>query len=604
MATYFSRDILSSSLKLSNNKLDNFVYEVRKNLTKEQRINLSLIEDKPFCLMIGNKIALTRYAIESLIDIDSRKELGSAQLEKLIKDLVTNKSFLKKDYQNFNEYKFANKTTLKQDFVCYVIWYIFRNTNATIQDLHYHLQTLKNVSADKKLKISSTISNFIKATENINYSFIVDAYSVAKTIIHNKTIMHMSGNLEDYYIGEETSSQQFKKIPFDKIKKKIDSYYNNADVLMKADIFLWIENDEFSEYMKKLNALDSEELENPHEEYRFTINSALRKGLIIPISLKKLEESDVGTNFITNKFKVIGSNQTLGRGTQELQDPYMRTIEYLFSLDSRSEFVKALEKIIDIDYESGKIPISVNPNTISIDFTAKFVNPISSVAKANLKNPTLLSPKKYTISLQAGSMRITPEGSTSISGLGSMTTITLENSFIKSLPTYRYKRDLIKNRIAAFESTFPGKPIDEVLKKERFIKTLEYKTFFSNSRFNTSGKKESFVGIYISNLFKNSKVKYRSRNANDFIFDVLSLCRSNEELSSRLSRIEFLYLITCNENLVKEYVKKSFIMSAYSIISGVGKILIYRKGKYYNLKGREAIKTNNLLNPIYYKLGE
>ncbi len=71
----------------------------------------------------------------------------------------------------------------------------------------------------------------------------------------------------------------------------------------------------------------------------------------------------------------------------------------------------------------------------------------------------------------------------------------------------------------------------------------------------------------------------------------------------KLSSYEMLYLCSANEDVIKKWIKNSFIMSVYALAAAYGVIIF--DGKRYTLKGGDATFVKMVRkNPIYVKIGE
>lgn len=70
----------------------------------------------------------------------------------------------------------------------------------------------------------------------------------------------------------------------------------------------------------------------------------------------------------------------------------------------------------------------------------------------------------------------------------------------------------------------------------------------------------------------------------------------------KLASYEMLYLCSANEDVIKKWIKNSFIMSTYALAAAYG-IIIF-DGKKYNLKGANSFAKIVRKNPIYVKIGE
>ena len=321
---YTVKDVLANTRLKTNSVLDEFLVACRdnlieikepKNIKERSRVltRNKLQKLKPtekFCYTIGNKICISRIVLETIIEPQSVKlPLTDSDIIGAIAKLtgIAFNPSDKKKYYNFISSSKALGTTFKQEFTCYVVNYFFNNPNSKIYDILYNLET-GNIEDSQKLIIKSKVSNFRKLSHNHNFMYIADAYATAKTIYVNRSKLKLTKTLSDYTIAEESSADNLKQNPFDRIRATESNYYSKADKLTTADMYIYDSSDEM--YKKVMAVFKRKDKKLTHNQYRHFINSAFKNGIIIPISLKQLVTSSVDSTddkFLTTRFKVVGS---------------------------------------------------------------------------------------------------------------------------------------------------------------------------------------------------------------------------------------------------------------------------------------------------------
>ena len=65
-----------------------------------------------------------------------------------------------------------------------------------------------------------------------------------------------------------------------------------------------------------------------------------------------------------------------------------------------------------------------------------------------------------------------------------------------------------------------------------------------------------------------------------------------------------LYLCSANEDVIKKWIKSSFLMSVYALAAAYGVIIF--NGKTYKIDKQEQFVAGSMVrkNPIYVKIGE
>jgi hypothetical protein len=433
-----------------------------------------------------------------------------------------------------------------------------------------------------------------------NYAYVADAVGVSKTILAQKNRLNLKSNLSRYVIGEEKSCNHLKDDPFHIIKTNETSYYSKPDKLTTADIFLYDTTDK-KFYKDAISVFRRNTL--THDQYRGFINRSFSEGAIIPISLKQLKNGvkiDLNSNFVTTEIKVIGSYD-LGKNKEYLEDDFMKSAIELFSTKNKQDFYKKLNSMIEIDISSAKLATEGT----TVEFYGKF-SPSSTLIPDGLGGlPYIKSSqgKKYKIWMTVGQIHIMGAVSNPMhsgSGLGGVSRESLFEDIITKLPkTSTFLNNLLKCRKNAF-----GRYYDS-------IPELNQKKMLTGGSFTASSKSEfvqvfnqlpssqlyDYLFAYVNEMQKMMKSGFPKMNRQQF------MNQRQAYLAHKMSQLEMLFYILSNNSIVKDWIKKSFIMSIYASVSARG-IIIF-DGKHIDLKkfGREGMKATSRINPVYVKIG-
>lgn len=341
----------------------------------------------------------------------------------------------------------GKKTTIeKQDFTCYAVWYFFNNRTASIYDFYENIkQTSDLLSNNKsKLSVSSTSDELKEFSLLINYPYVLDSVTVAKTLITHRGKLNIRGSLSSYSVAEEDSAEgiRYKSIPFKKIALTQSNYYNAPDKLTTADMFLYRSQ---SPGLKKLNLVFSGTTLT-HIQYQKFIDTGFKDGDIIPISLKQLKLATISDNITTNLVKVIGS---LVNVNEKVKDPFFSTVVSLMAIKNKQDFINKMEEVIEINQNSFDYKLKDVGRT-TFEFNINFVDYDKST--------------RYQAFLQSGQIYLTPiETTGSASGIGGIARDYVNSQIIKNLPEKNiFFRELIKIRRETFEEeiNFNGRQIE------------------------------------------------------------------------------------------------------------------------------------------------
>lgn len=608
----------------------------------------SLDDNDTFCYDVGGKIGISRKVLEKINSktfknyFDNDKVIISS-----IQKLVGYDNIQKTDYLDLMNPKIKIKTKLKQDFTCFVLSYFIENSNLTHYDLFDGLRQKEIKIGNKKMiSISSKIDDFdvfVLHTEE-SYSKFFDSVATAMTIIKNKQKLGIKHPLSSYIIAEEESNmgKKLKAKAFEKIKLNEKKYYTDENKLTTSDIYLC--NTSSEEFKTLLKVFNKKTLN--HEQYRSSINSSYKSGDLIPISLKELRSADVGNDFTTSKIKVV--NFISKPQNDDVQDNFLKKVIELLSIKEKSKFISEMNKVVDIKNES----INLNPYSTRTTFNFDLILKIDDNG-----NPIK---QDHLVFIQGNQFYIKPPGTSSDAGLGGVSMEYLKDQILMKLPDRgRFIRQIRSARVKAFgayyQSTqdltqsiygslsnmsknelikiivnfnrkYPKQKIFtnlseiKTLSKPKLIEKIEnIRTFSKYKKYSLLSKaailspsefKSIFESIpdnlmvdiasaYITELYSKLKKVPKIDTSLTGPFVSKTYGTMEKTIVNKLSDIEIVYFLACNHNIVKKWIKNSFIMGSYGIASGGGIILL--DGKKHTLgKGKEGIIRRN---PVYVKVG-
>jgi hypothetical protein len=623
--------LFSNSKVTKSSKLSKFIEDCRNNINNDDKIKnkLSKINNEIFCYEIDGKIAISRKIFEELSTGATFKSVFSNKsIKPLIQKLVGYDEIVDSDYWDLIENKSKIATKLKQDFTCFVASYFFNNSAAD----HYTLLDIlkqKNLKIDEKVSLSSDLDNFDIFLYKENYLKFFDSVATAKTIVFNKSKLNIKHPLTSYVVAEEESplGSKIKSIPFFKIKLTEKNYYTDENKMTTADIYLC--NTSSTEFKTLLKVFNRKTL--THEQYRSFVNSAYKSGDLIPISLKELRTQDVDNNFVTNRVKVLNFISE----SEDIQDTFLKKVIELLGISNKTKFIEEMNKVIDIKNES----INLNPygTRTTFNFDAYF-------------NETK-GKEEYDVFIQGNQLYIKPPGSSSDAGLGGVTMEYLKEQILNKLPDRgKYNRVISNARKKSFGNFYKNtqdltqavygslknKDVKElgnlILKykilhrnqvakksKKELIELVEgIRAFKKYKNYNLLATAKILSPSEFSTVFKDIPESLRVPIASAYIQELYSQLSKvpkvdttlsgefrsktygkEQLIMNKLSDIEILFFLACNYNIVKKWIKNSFILGAYGIASGAGIILL--DGKKHTLgKGKSGILRRN---PVFVKIG-
>ena len=600
MKKYRISDLLDNRSINGNSKIIKFINECKDNISNlkfdtknlTNILKLNSLKNKIFCYSINflgkQYITIPRETLIELINLTGGRSTKKSIIEiNKVVDILTyingtdcrQYDVLEKVDKTYDYGK--GRTSLKQELVCLAVSFFFRYPSKNIFHFHEYIKNSSNFDS-KNFKSNSSFSDLNKFASTNNYKYIIDSCGVAITLIHNRAKINLN-NLRDYVIAEESSGygKLFKDDPYNKIKnnpQKIPGYFTSSDKLMIADIFLLDTKNQ--QYNKTLSVINNPQTNLTHDQYRTFMNKSFREGAIIPISLKQLAPANVDENLVTNRIKIVGSYNE-SKEKKSLEDDYMMKVIELFNTKNKSLFFQKMKKVIDIKYKSVNFMKSNNPPRAEFEFDTSF-----KVGERNKKT------YKFWISQQQ--IYIIPEGTTSYSGLGGISSDYMFENIIKKLPgNYKYMREIESYRDSVFDNekndAFGNSTIKlaDITKLENFLKS---KTNYARSQL-------------LSRYAQEMKKKMKSQISNLQVSQFRSLESDPKKVAAKIFQFEMLFFVLSNQSIIVDWVKNSFIMSLYGIASGAGKIIFDGKNIKLGQFGRSALKKQSLLNPMYLKIG-
>jgi len=577
MRTYKVSDILNKNQLSGNSEIVNFINQC-KEYERSEKINSTLKNNsrKIFCYEYNfhgvKYITFPLELIKKILKLKDKSEISTIQTATFIKQVSGASST---DYTFFesNNFKFGKgDVALKQEIVCLAVSYFFNNPSKTIYNFHEYVKHLTRVVG--KAELSFPLDDFKNFATMLNFKYVLDAVGVAKTLIANSSKLKLD-NLKKYTVVEESheKAKELKDYPFRRISKP-PGYFANPDKLMIADIFL-IDTSSKKYYQDNLKIFNMKTLS--HEQYRKFMDNSFRNGAIVPISLKQLTPPTLSETLITSRVKIVGSytREDQNDNDEDFIDEYMDAAIRLFSQKDMRAFVETMKKLIDIRISTTRFKTS-GKNT-EIDYITNF-------------NLSGRHKKQYTIWMSGGSIYTKPKGTTSPAGMGGISSNFLVEEIIEKLPrSNQFFNKLNVARKQAFDAYY------NELFEPREIITLEILNKFLNTK--TKNEQVMFLSNYAKALKKNMAQNAPKLDLQGF--RTLAV----KDISQKMVHFEMMSYIIAHEQIITEWIKKSFIMSMYGVASGTGKIIFDGKNIKQNNFGREGIKKHAILNPMYLKIG-
>jgi hypothetical protein len=648
------------------------------------------------------KISIDRKFIQKIANKDDnfKSYPTKAGIEKSIEKITGNDNISK--YQNIvleleSGDAVGRKTTLRQDFTCFVIDYFFNNESNPYEFFNKFLEGELAVNK-KKISISSNFNDFFAYLYPNNFEDLLDSIATALTIKKNSSKLKLK-NLTNYIIAEESSmyGNNFKKEPFEIIRKNESNYYSASDKMTTADIFLYNKANKPSNMEDYYSVIANKDL--THNTFSKYITKSMVNGYIVPISLKKLTLNDVGNDLTSSKVKIINIAEQRSDGYEdEITDPFLLKVVELLSIQNKSKFIEEMEKVIHIKNET--IKLNMYGTRATFDFQAKF------------KKDT----ETYDVFVQNNQIYIKPPNSTSNAGLGGVTLNYIKEEILNELPRVEFFKKLKLERHKAFEKSFnvevnildkkigaldtkdklksiikkykiverkykdpqgiqrlieecvnrlnlsnkkqqeknrdelrknlKNKKINDIIdhmsttqkkygwsademikiiKDAKIIKKyaetplLKYAKILSPSEYAKifasipENQRDDIAVAYVMNLEEgiegsinsdfaqnNRFIESRFEAVKDGTLRFLTPKEREELIYSKLSSLEFLYYIGCNDQYVKKWIKNALIMGIYGIASASGIIVMNGKNIKLGKFGKDAIKRRN---STYVKIG-
>lgn len=631
----------------NENSAQNFISTHRKKYKISKYIN-ELSNNDTFCYIVGGKIALSRKVLEKINSKTFKAHFDSRDtIVKTIQKLVGYDEINETDYLDLIYSDLKIGTRLKQDFTCFVLSYFIEHPNSTHYELFDELRQKKVKIDSRKVSISSKIDEFnvFLLHSEESYSKFFDSIATAMTIIKNKQKLGITHSLTKYVIAEEESTlgKKLKEKAFNKIRLNENNYYTDENKLSTADIYMC--NTSSEEFQTLLKVLNKKTLN--HTQYRSFINKSYKSGDLIPISLKELRYVDVNNDFTTNRVKVV--NFISDPENDDVQDHFLKKVIELLSITDKNRFITEMNKVIDIKNDSINLNLYSTRTTLNFDL----------IIKVNTEDGKPIK-QDHLIFIQGNQLYIKPQGTSSDAGLGGISMEYLKDQILMKLPdkhkfirqisdarkkafgayykstqdltasiygsiTNMSKDELIK-LIVKFQRTYPKQKIFKTLtelkslSKQKLVEKIEtirmfkhYKNYsllakgaiLSPSEFKTifdtipNNLMVDISRVYIEELYSQLERVPNIDTSLTGAFVSKTYGTKEKTILNKLSDIEIIYFLACNSNIVKKWIKNSFIMGAYGALSAAGIIVL--DGRRHTLgQGFSGIKRRN---PVYAKIG-
>jgi hypothetical protein len=287
--------------------------------------------------------------------------------------------------------------------------------------------------------------------------------------------------------------------------------------------------------------------------------------------------------FLTTRFKVVGSYKL--DESKSLEDEYMKAVMELFDTNSKQQFIKKINDIIDIEFDSADL--GIDKQGMWIPFKSQF-------KKGKFKDNKLW--------FTSGQIHIQPQGSSSFSGLGGIARQYLFEKVILKLPRKAvFMSTLLKSRKEVF-SKYSNSPM---IKSGKMLTQGDFKSLIQDLLTNRNDEQvKQILFEYVNRLSRNMK-SLGNLKFDDQYSRFSNISKKAEAYAQKMSMFEMASYIVSHERIVHDWIKDSFVMSLYGAVSAIG--LIIFDGRHVNLKnmrGKDRLKRmGNRLNPMYLKIG-
>jgi hypothetical protein len=482
--------------------------------------------DDVFCksINVGQKeyLSISRKIVHDCLSIKHPKlNVSKQRFKSFIKFISGSED--EYDFLELNDGKLMkNNTKAKQDFTCLAIWYVINYPNEDFYGFYDYLLTNQKYGNDNDLSITNRTSTLQQFIFSNNHSYLIDSFATASTIIKK---LNLIGT--DYIIAEEDSPEgnKYKKKPYYKLSGNESNYYTGVDKLTTADIYIIKKK---GQTLKKLHIV-FEDRGLTHKQYLTFINKSFKEGELFPISLKKVPVKSINQDFTCNLYKIINPPERSNVDNKD-KDPYQILKEELQSIKNKTDYIKKLEEIIDIDENSFDYRFKSRGRTTFL-FTM---------------NVTLKDEKKKTyenqIFMQSGQYYIKPKTSSSASGIGGMARDYLNDQILKKLSNRGTiflklrkirlesfgETNVNRTKINALYTKFPGltysnpvsNPNPNKVKEEaiRIGETTE-KTWNANYKNNKDAKKKKSFYVNLINKIADKTLYKRKMELVNAIVD-------------------------------------------------------------------------------------
>jgi len=471
-------------------------------------------------------------------------------------------------------------------------------------DRFHSNQTLNSINVNTRARLSSKkislMSSIYDGKDNASYyAWLYSSYFGAKKIAqkcgggNDYEYHHEDSDFVDFIKNKKLSDENRCFTWMDNYNKSISKqFFSEGNKLSTADIYL-VKRGKSSEIKtlfekKTLTNSNGKKMLNI-SDYLKIVTRLYRIKNMFAVSLKQIE--------IENPpFAVLNYVSAFASENKEDEDWFYREILYLQQLSKKeSHFKRYLDKLITIE------PFTYNTQRATQKFYFRYT--IKSADKTTIKS------LNYFLEMVAGrgSVLIKPLETSSQSGEGQISTQVFNE--LSNIPAYRsyFSRaysNLIRSRISILNRFTSNNSIASgelrkvgILSLGQLTKVVNSLEVTGNTKTQNMKLKGDFMTTYAeyliekeipSNLTAGIRRRYKLLNTSGNLTN-----RNITQFIGFLNDLEFLYFLTSNENIIKEYAKKKIIMSMHSAASGRGYLIVsssrFTQGKLYLSKLQSAV---------------
>ena len=487
---------------------------------------------------------------------------------------------LAKEYQNITFYDFLDQ-----------IFFMRFLTQEKLSTLDIY--TRINITS-KKLSMMSSIYDDSKFNDQY-YAWLYSSYYGSKKISQkcgsgkNYEYHHEESDFVDFIKNKKSSDKDRCFTWMENYNKSVKKqFFSEGNKLSTADIYL-VKKGKVGDIKKILERKiffdeDGNKLLNI-KDYLKIITRLYRIKNLFPVSLKQVENSNP-------PYSVLNYSSVFLRETKEDDDWFYQQMLFLQQLSkNKTKFTDYIDKLITL--KDFKYSPQRATQSFYFDYTIK---------QKNKSEDKVLN---YFLEMVAGrgSILIKPIPTSSKTGEGQITYQVFNE--MTNIAAYKNSfsaayRDLIASRINILNSVSPNNSIaKQKLRKVGVLTKGEMSQIIDT--LNTDKMKYDFMNTYAEYLI-DKKIPKKLTQGIKTKYQLLDRAgklnqRNLVQFIGFLLDLEFLYFISSNQDLVKEFVKKKIILSMHSAASGRGYLVAsqsrFSQGKMYlsNLQSALTVKV-------------